>query len=331
VIELRHRGTGSWLDPRSSRVLAAQLSNRLWERCRGHRGLVLTLTYRRDDYRDAQDLYRKQGEQQHVALFMRKIGRHLGESMTGRWFCKLEFQRAGWVHFHIILLDAPRVPAKDLARMWGHGFIKVRRLTPRAIRYCTKYLTKDDGVPAWLYGERPRSIKIIRVSRGFWGAGASSSPEPPDPGPPDDYDLYGPDRAGHQKHEGVYIPIGNRIEKNWNKFVARDERGAYTQGKADLGPLLVALLTMGCGVVGREGAWLIIDASLDDLNYAANLTARAAEGAGACYARPASAARGGGEAADLNLIQTSKPDVGRWPYWLDRWMWDHAVAEGGAA
>lgn len=328
MIELRHRGTGSWLDPRSSKGLAAALSHRLWERCRGHKGLVLTLTYQRDAYRNAQDLYHRQGEQQHVALFMRKVGRYLGESLNGRWFCKLEFQRGGWVHFHVIVLDVPRIPHEHLARMWGHGFIKVRRLTPRAIRYCTKYLTKDDGVPSWLYGERPRSIKIIRVSAGFWGNTPEVVAEPTEDddgvGEEDPYDRHGPGLLGRGVRSAAYVPIGTKIEKNWHRFVVRDEEGHYRQGDADLGPLLAALLVLGCGIVGREGNWLVIDGTLEDVDEASRAAASWLASADGRRSVSGGGRRDDGRGDAINSIQTSNPDAASMPHWLQRFQWDEA-------
>ena len=81
MIQLKQRGTGSWLDPRSSKSLAAKLSTRLVERCRGEKGVVVTLTYRREEFGDSRELYRAAQEEQHVPLFLRKVSRHLGESL----------------------------------------------------------------------------------------------------------------------------------------------------------------------------------------------------------------------------------------------------------
>lgn len=326
MIQLKHNGTGSWLDPRSSPILASRLSKRLWERCRGHRGLCLTLTYDRGPYADSQDLYRRQSEEQHVPLFIRKVGRYLGEKLTGRWFCKMEFQDGGYAHFHIILLDVPRIKHAELARMWGHGFLWVKRLSPKAIHYCTKYMSKADGIPAWLYGERSRSIKIIRVSPGFWGSKQGGQ------GDDEDFDEHPfvpePEPDPYPESTGIrsdcYVPIGAKIENRWDAFVARDERGHYANGVADLGAMLAMLLVMGCGVVGRDGCWLVIDADLTDLNEAARRASEATAGP-----NPRSEAERGGAAGDeaaIHLIQVSNPDADDPPPpgWLHRWMFEDA-------
>lgn len=169
MIEIRQVATDSWLDPRSAKRLSCALADRLWKRCQGHRGLFVTLTYDRSRYDSALQLYRQQSEAQHVALFIRKISRLLDFDLRGKWFCKLEFQKGGWVHWHLIILDIAKIPHQACTELWGRGHVWLRRLSRRSVRYCTKYVCKGAEVPAWLYLERPRSVKIIRVSSGFWG------------------------------------------------------------------------------------------------------------------------------------------------------------------
>ncbi|MEL6310969.1 MAG: hypothetical protein AAFQ17_01165 [Pseudomonadota bacterium] len=322
MIELKHRGTGSWLDPRSNGRLSAALSNRLWERCRGHRGLVLTLTYDRTPYDSPLDLYRKQSEERHVRAFIRKLGNHLNDSLSGRWFCKMEFQKGGWVHFHLIMVDVGRIPHAKLAELWGHGFVSVKRLTPKAVRYCTKYLAKGEDIPAFLFNERPRSIKIIRVSPGFW---ARHQVRPKvEPSEPDPLDEPPPMRVNG------YIPIGQKIDDRWDSFTLRDEEGKWRHGTCDLGQLLAALLMMGCGVVGRRHGWLLIDGDMDDVQDAILIvqhSMRIRE-----EREPASGeGQGPRRRRRLDLINSSNPHT-RLPNWLRRLLLDDAeVARGGAA
>ncbi len=316
MIELKVKGTGSWLDPVSARALSANLSAALWERCRGHRGLFVTLTYRREDYADALQLYRRQADERHVREFLRRVGRRLGESLTGRWFCKMEFQKGGWVHWHVLILDVAKIPHDELTELWGRGHVWVRRLNRRNVRYCTKYTSKAGDVPAWLLGERPRSVKVVRVSPGFWRGRAGGTP--PDRRPPSEPDpLDGP-----RQRLDFYVPIGTKIEASCDDFVARDQDGVYVHGKADLGPLLAALLLMGCGIVGKRNGWLVVDADLTDLDRAVERTPRRAPTRKRWD--PAAA-----EPPPLHLNTPSNPHTQGWPKWLDRWMWSHA--EGGAA
>ena len=311
MIELKHLGPDSWLSPLAARRFSAKLSQRLWDRCRGHRGLFVTLTYDRSKYKDALDLYRRQSEEQHVPLFLRKIERRLGEKFTGRWFCKMEFQKGGWVHWHIIILDVDKIPHAIATELWGRGHVWLRRLNQRNVKYCTKYTCKPGDVPAWLYLERPRATKIVRVSPGFWGEPEVSFDEAADAdGGEDPYDVYGPQPG--PRIEGIYKPIGESLEVNRHRYVARDERGKYRGGSVDFGSLLVALLERGCAIVENRDGWLVVDATWQQL-------ARAEEAAGAAAAAAAP--------PPLHLREAGNPDGGLSPRWLYAWFDQRAREE----
>lgn len=168
MVAVKERSSGSWLDPKCSGLLGYKLGKRLWNRCQGRRGVFLTLTYRRDEYSGPIELYRRAAAEQHVALFMRRLSRRLGRSLKGKWICKLEFQEGGWVHFHLLILGVERIEHATLKEAWGHGFVWIKRLNKTNCMYLTKYVAKGDAIPAFLYDEPPRSVKIIRVSPGFW-------------------------------------------------------------------------------------------------------------------------------------------------------------------
>lgn len=56
----------------------------------------------------------------------------------------IEFQRRGAVHYHF-LCNLPFIIAKEIEKIWGHGFIKIRRIkhvTNLGAYFC-KYLHKD--------------------------------------------------------------------------------------------------------------------------------------------------------------------------------------------
>lgn len=200
--------SGSWLDHECAGILGWKLGKRLWSRvshrmANGEKGVMLTLTYRHSDYRDAEDLYQSQKERQDVPLFMRRLGRALRRNLTGDWICKMEFQQGGWVHFHIILMGIDHINHSLLTLAWGHGHTWINRLNKKRVIYMVKYVAKGGKIPLFLYSERPRSVKIIRVSKGFWG-------EPSKPSKPrcPIWDEYGP------KEQGVvnaYVPIGIKL------------------------------------------------------------------------------------------------------------------------
>jgi len=55
-----------------------------------------------------------------------------------------EFQKRGAVHYHL-LCYLPYVPGEIIAKVWTHGFIKIKRTdrVKNLAKYMTKYLTKD--------------------------------------------------------------------------------------------------------------------------------------------------------------------------------------------
>lgn len=238
--EFRQRRIRSWLDESFSRVLARQLTERLLDRCRGERGLLVTLTYRRDEYESARDLWRAQSDDQHVPLFMRRLGRAIGEDLRGRWIAKAEFQEGGWVHFHVVLLGVERIEHEVIERTWGHGFVWVNRLTQSRLRYACKYVAKAGGIPAFLYASR--RVTLIRTSTGFWLDGDES--EEPERAPRPEV----PPSVG-------YIPIGERIARAARQTVVRDEWGRWRTIHRPVWDIVRELVQGRCGLT-RRGAWL---------------------------------------------------------------------------
>ena len=207
MIEMRSGACRSWLDLDFSPTLCAQLSERLVQRTAGRMGVILTLTYRHDDFEDPRDLYRKASEQRHIRRFIEELSAYIGQSLTGRWFCKMEFQAGGWVHWHMLVMGVARIDHADLTEMWGRGYVWIEKIRPKAVRYLCKYVAKNGDVPAFLFGERPRSVKIIRVSPGFWGS--------------DDEPHKEVEKKIKQHHYPFYRCIGQAIEDAKKTTVVR--------------------------------------------------------------------------------------------------------------
>ena len=125
VVRLRRKGMRSWFDVQWGPLFKLFLSRRLIARCKGERGVFLTLTYDRDAYDSACDLYDRAQRERHVREFMRRLSRALGESVKGKWICKLEFQEGGWVHWHILLLGRAWLMYETLRYAWGRGHVWV--------------------------------------------------------------------------------------------------------------------------------------------------------------------------------------------------------------
>jgi hypothetical protein len=169
MVDIREKRVGSFLDPASWAKLGYVYGQRIWKVCKGRPGVFVTLTYNRDGYAGPLDLYRRQSEKKHIKCFIQKLQRRLGYSLKGRWVRKMEFQRGGWVHWHLIILGEKFIPQEMLESCWPHGFVSLRALTKKRVFYTCKYVGKGGiGVPAWLYGEPPRSVRIIQSSPGFW-------------------------------------------------------------------------------------------------------------------------------------------------------------------
>ena len=213
---------------------------------------------------------------------------------------------------HIAALGTfEEIPHAIATELWGRGHVWLRRLNQRNVKYCTKYTCKPGDVPAWLYLERPRATKIVRVSPGFWGEPEVSFDEAADAdGGEDPYDVYGPQPG--PRIEGIYKPIGESLEVNRHRYVARDERGKYRGGSVDFGSLLVALLERGCAIVENRDGWLVVDATWQQL-------ARAEEAAGAAAAAAAP--------PPLHLREAGNPDGGLIPRWLYAWFDQRAREE----
>ena len=301
MFAVRERSSGSWLDPSASGFLGWQLGRRLYWRTRKRAGVFVTLTYRRDEYASSLELYRRQGERQDVPLFLRRLSRALGVSFKGQWLCKLEFQRGGWVHWHIVLLGVRRIDHGVLTRCWGKGFCWISKLTERNCVYLVKYVAKGGRLPAWIYLEKPKSVKIIRVSPGFWPVDERSPSRPKD-----DYDRYGP---GVGQVVDGYVPIGEKLQRR-GVLVRHGYKGCRTRFRSCcFSTLMCCLVEKGARYIGRCGRWHGFAGSVSVFEEAA---VRARE----LRSGPSGADRGGGPPrSGVRLNGYSNPDA--WPWYID--------------
>ena len=200
---IRRKPIMSWADSESQPVLGALLKHRLLERLAGEKFVMLSLTYRREEYDTPLDLYRETGERQHVPLFIRRLERRMGQKLKGRWLAKLEFQEGGWVHFHVIVTGVAFLDHATVTEAWGHGHVWVSRGERSTAEYMCKYVSKEGGIPDFLLAEKPRSLKVVRVSTGFWRDTKKQT-------------------GMKQKHSAllglpVWVPLGKRLEDQKEK------------------------------------------------------------------------------------------------------------------
>ncbi len=299
MIRIRRNRCRSWADPAAAKALSAEYADRLVEACKGHKGLILALTYRRDEYDDARDLYRRQREERHVRRFIERLAHFLGESLTGRWLCKMEFQRGGWVHWHLVIRDVEYIDQTALTEIWGHGYVWVQRMKPGRLRYICKYIAKGDALPAFILLEPIRSLKIIRVSPGFW---------------PDDGEPAKPPASHTERTEtvlaGCYVCIGQQLEAARESSVCQDlDTGRFHRVTRAVHEVVLEIVGAGGRVLGTERGWVVVE----------GVTGAAVE---AGVARGAELASGPAGEARLHLIDTRNPPK------RERWRWwDRVILE----
>ncbi len=283
MISVKIPGLKSWFDPLSVPFLSFNLEDKLKKRMKGRRGLFITLTYRRDDYDSPWDLYCQMKEQQHVPLFIRRLARRLGVSLTGKWMRKMEFQDGGWIHFHLVIDHAGFIPQSDIQELWGHGFVWVNRWKESIAPYMTKYVAKDGMVPGWILSEKPKTVKIISVSPGFWET----------PSVKQDKEKKQPDPWGKS---GCYIPIVVRLEEYRNKTLCKEgvEAPRFFTLNVHIGFLLNVCRKFRVDILGGEDGWIHLDVDRWNLASLAELAAA--------------------DAAALHLINRRKPE--RMPDWI---------------
>lgn len=80
--------------------------------------------------------------------FIKRLNRYLvklGKSPV-EYVAVVEFQERGAVHYHL-LCNLPYINAKELAQIWGNGFVKINKIdnVDNVGAYVTKYMTKDNA------------------------------------------------------------------------------------------------------------------------------------------------------------------------------------------
>jgi hypothetical protein len=180
----------SWADPNFAHKLAVRLEKRLITRMKGRKFVMITLTYDPSQYANPAECHNDASLNKHVSQFVKdlahelcifngqraKSGQRLGAGLfAGRWFCKMEFTEQGWPHYHL-LFDYRFIPKECVDAAWERGYCRTEGVDSHAgaAKYVAKYNAKGSEWPAWALEQRPRSVRIVRVSRGFW--------DPPDSG-----------------------------------------------------------------------------------------------------------------------------------------------------
>ena len=191
---------------RCGRVLGWKLRRRIlaWGAIREFRNLQMwTLTLDPELFASPVEAHQYTRDKRCVSRLVRELDR-LGYLGSRHYFCAIEFQRNGMVHFHL-LIDAKTgfIPFDAVTRIWNKfrpkeagpvqgerpGFGSVRFSVPQfaspehAINYATKYCVKPpkDGWPDWVWESR-KNITRYTTSRGFWADEPKRPQRDPDEG-----------------------------------------------------------------------------------------------------------------------------------------------------
>lgn len=107
--------------------------------------------------------YLESRKRRHVGEFVRRLREEFGDF---EWFCVVEFQGNGQVHYHV-LINRPFLDHGKVWKLWRFGFCLLRPCVDSTLGYLTKYLTKGVDVPTWLLSFSS-ALRMTSTSRQFW-------------------------------------------------------------------------------------------------------------------------------------------------------------------
>ena len=128
------------------------------------RSLFLTLTIREEQY----NTYEKICDRFKVFTNKVRFNKAVGNSYVGA-VRFIEVQEKGFFHIHAILVFNTadiRLTWKDLHRMWGWGFVKVKKVYDFSglIDYLTNYKQGSESVFNGNFTRYPKGAKVIYIS-----------------------------------------------------------------------------------------------------------------------------------------------------------------------
>lgn len=180
--------------------------------------------------------------------------------MRGRWLCKMEFQRGGWVHWHLVVIGFDRIDQALLEKCWRHGFVWVRRAGEAELRYVCKYVGKAGSFPAFVYQRPIRSVKIIRTSPGFWSVDGAA--ERADSVSEDGGRAVAYDAEPVEPRLPIFKSYGQMIQEGEERTVCRERsayelgRDRYTMLKLPIWEVLRVLKTLGVRLQEASPGWM---------------------------------------------------------------------------
>ncbi len=82
--------------------------------------------------------------------FIKRLKYHIDNEFGGallKYIATWERQKRGAIHYHLVLFNFPYIKKSILADIWGHGFVKINKITNievgRIGQYVSKYFAKE--------------------------------------------------------------------------------------------------------------------------------------------------------------------------------------------
>lgn len=203
-IHVRFNETANWFTPSGVWKKRRNLKKKGLPDMKGRRFITVSVDPSQFDYCP---LTAYLAGKEHMRRFL-EAGRVAGLWTRGCWWAwKLEFQRNGWPHWHLIIDRVAKFSESEMAKIndiWAMGRTNCRRISKSRFGYQFKYAFKgvfqetDDGeqvsicVPQWfldyyqpsIEGKKPSSFARCRfwqTSKGFYTGPVEQTPEPTEP------------------------------------------------------------------------------------------------------------------------------------------------------
>ncbi len=189
VLHVRFQDGPNWFTPQGTWKKRRAIERKGLPKLKGRRFITLTLDPERFGFDSCAGYIAGKDK---LRRFL-EAGRNEGLWPRGCWWCwKLEFQRNGWAHWHLLIDRKARfghLQLATLSEIWGLGRVNCRRISTGSFGYQFKYVFKgvyqedDQGyhksysVPEWFLdhyeapadGSKPRTFSRAR----FWQASSN--------------------------------------------------------------------------------------------------------------------------------------------------------------
>uniref|UniRef100_UPI003F689A82 rolling circle replication-associated protein n=1 Tax=Kurthia senegalensis TaxID=1033740 RepID=UPI003F689A82 len=102
--------------------------------------------------------------------FIKKLNYALFKKHSGlKYVCVVERQERGALHYHIVLFNMPFMPVDDLAKIWGHGFVRINAIddVDNLGAYVVKYIEKTMNEMQEKKSAKVKDKKLYFASRGL--------------------------------------------------------------------------------------------------------------------------------------------------------------------